>query len=217
MLLCLSFIATTYAVDRKYVIDSQQEKETTKKALLAQLAPLIVLREIGMPAEDASLFSDAYMNGAMVEGHEAQVDYNYRHAQRVLAALPSQYSNEFMRLTYQWVGPSALLRDEVADAVDLTLEQKRKVQEVFFEYSERIVPANRSDFSYQMTPEERRAYNTRSQQIVNDGDRELLNVLTPDQITKWKELLGAPSPALEEFRNYCDKYRYQEDMKPNNH
>ena len=207
LLLCLSLTTATYAGDRKYVIDSLKEKIIVKKALLSQLAPLIVLREIGMPAEDATLFSDAYRNAAMVEGHEAQVDYNYRHAQRVLADLPSQYSNEFMRLTYQWVGPSALLREEVADAVELTLEQKKKVQEVFFEYSERIVPANRSDFSYQMTPEERRAYNTRSQQIINDGDRELLDVLTPDQITKWKELLGAPSPALKEFRDYCDKNR----------
>ena len=207
LLLCLSLTVAAYAGDRKYVIDSQREKETVKKALLATLAPLTVLREIGMPVTEATLFMRAHINGAMVEGHEAQVDYNYRHAQRVLADLPSQYSNEFMRLTYQWVGPSALLREEVANAVDLTLEQKRKVQEVYFEFSERIVPANRSDFSYQMTPEERRAYNTMSQKIKNDGDRELLDVLTPDQITKWKELLGAPSPALEEFRDYCDKYR----------
>lgn len=207
LLLYLSLTVAACAGDRKYVIDSPEEKIIAKKALLAQLAPLVVLREIGMPAEDATLFSDTYMNGAMVEGHEEQVDYNYRHAQRVLTALPAQYSNEFMRLTYQWVGPSALLREEVADAVDLTQEQQRKVQEVYYEFSERIVPANRPDFSYQMTPEERRAYNTRSQQIKNDGDRELLDVLTPDQITKWKELLGAPSPALKEFRDYCDKNR----------
>lgn len=216
LLLCISLTATAYADGRKYKIDNQQEKETTKKALLAQLAPLIILREIGMPHEEAKLFFETYHNSAMIEGHKAQVDYNYRHAQQVLAALPSQYRDEFMRLTYQWVGPSALLREEVAETVGLTLEQKKKLQEVFFEFSERFVPANRSDFSCQMTPEDRRDYRIRSKEIRNDGDRELLGVLTPDQVDKWDQLLGAPSPSLEWFRNSCDQPRLKEDTKPNN-
>jgi len=200
LLLCISLTVAADAGDRKYAIDSQKEMETIKKALLAQLAPLIVLREMGMPIEDATRFMRDHINGAMVEGHEAQIDYNYRHAQRVLADLPTQYSNAFMRLTYQWVGPSSLLRKEVAQEIDLTLEQKKNVQSVYFDYVERMAPANRSDFSYQMTPDERGAYHERTKQIHSDRDRALLDVLTPNQLEIWNSMVGENSPALESFR-----------------
>ena len=210
LLLCLSLTFATYADDRKYSIISEKDRDSVQKALLADIAPLLpqVMIEIGMPREEVADFCNEHqIQPAMLISRDAQIEYNYQQAQRVLAAIPPQYVDNFNRLTYQWAGPISLLRTEVALALALTPDQQEKVKSVCYDYYERLAPANRSDFSYQMTKEERAKYNEVTRQIESQRDLALLALLTPDQLNIWKLIIGETSAALANFREYRDSSR----------
>jgi hypothetical protein len=181
--------------------------EYAKKDLLAKLAPLLpnVLIEIGMEQDQAIKICEKYQSFTRVEGHYAQIDYNLEQAQKILSDLPPQFRSEFMRLTYQWVGPSSLLRDEVSEKLLLSRDQRSNVQTVYLDYAEQLAPANRPDFHYKVSTEEEYKYHRRTLEIENKRDIDLLSILTPQQRFAWDNLLGTPSKALANFRDYCEE------------
>ena len=208
-LLFLSLVLTsaTYGEEREH--SSIHKIELAKKQLLANLAPLLpgALTETGMGSEEASAFcKERQFRHILVEGGVAQTEYNYQQAQEILSSLPQQCRNEFMRLTYQWAGPSSLWRDEIAQKLGLTQEQRDKVQTVYLDFEEQLAPVNRADFRYDMSHEEKLQYDRRTQEIEHKRDNALLAILSQSQFDAWKVLIGKPSKALQEFRDYCARY-----------
>lgn len=169
-----------------------------------QVPPLFdVLRECGM--SDAEILAWNKARGpveVIVEGWEAQAESDAAEAEALLASLPVKARARFLRLTYQWVGPIALWRDEVARQLGLTPDQRRKVQRLCIDGAERLAPANRSDGcgSVSEDPEGNAAYNRFTEQICRSRDTALLGVLTPEQRKAWRRLLGKPSGALQQIR-----------------
>lgn len=139
----------------------------------------------------------------MVNTHRGQIDHDYARATEILAALPEGVRKKFLRLSYQWTGPSSLWRDEVAETLALSPDQKSRVGEILVDFLEKVAPANRTDFSYGMTPSQKTSYRARTIEIETERDRRLLDILTPDQRQAWQKLIGSPSKALQDFRDYC--------------
>ena len=210
--LTLGFLASASSGEgRKYRIQSEAELATARKAVLSELAPLLsgVLEEAGLPEKQVTDLCERFGNQTIVCGGDAQIEYNYARATEILAALPKDVHQKFLRLSYQWTGPSCLWRDEVVAALALEPAQQRQVEAIVIDYLEQLAPANRSDFSYDATAAQNAAYGRRTVEIEEERDRHLLDILTPAQRQAWQDLIGPPSKALRDFRDYCAKYNPQ--------
>jgi hypothetical protein len=205
----LGFLASAYSDEgRRFRIQSEEDLTIARKSVLRELAPLLpdVLREAGMRDDQASALCERFQNVTIVCGGNAQMEHDYARANEILAALPEKARRKFLRLSYQWTGPSSLWRDEVASALSLEPDQQRQIGEILVDFIERLAPANRPDFSYEMTAEQDAAYGRRTAEIEAERDRRLLEVLSPAQRKAWQELIGPKSKALQDFRDYCAKY-----------
>lgn len=194
---------------RKYTLDSQSEKEYADISLLSARAPLLqdALIECGMDRTEAQDFLQQHRSPmVLVEGAHAQAKHNLEQTKKVLGAMDDSIREKYRVLTYQWIGPKSLLLNDVSSELMITENQKRKLRSIYYDYFERLAPANRRDFHYGMTEDERKEYSRNTQTIEKHRDEELLNVLNDQQIEKWKNLLGQDSAALERFRAYCEKY-----------
>jgi hypothetical protein len=190
---------------RAYQLESAEDVAYARKQILSQLAPLLpsVLQESGVPESQIGPLCQRFENKGMVNTHRGQIDHDYARAAEILSALPEEVREKFLRLSCQWVGPSALWRDEVAARLVLEPDQMRRIGEVQVEFLERLAPANRPDFSYGMTDAEEKAFRRRTTEIELERDQSLLEILTPIQRQGWQDWIGPESKALREFREYC--------------
>ncbi len=138
----------------------------------------------------------------LVEGGEAQIDWDYAEAQKFLASLRPDIRSRFLSLTYQWVGPSVLWLPEVAQQVGLSEKQKKQIQAVYLGYLKKYRPWPAIPPTG-MIDRQKPQYDGRSQLPDIKRDDSLLRILTKDQLRRWRELSGAPSEALADFRRYC--------------
>ncbi|WP_146209408.1 hypothetical protein [Coraliomargarita sinensis] len=194
---------------RKYTLNSASEKRYADISLFSERAPILhdVLVECGMSISEAHVFIEQHKPSmVMVEGAHAQAMHNLEQTKKVLEVMDESIREEYSKLTYQWIGPRALLFSEVSSGLGLTESQISKLKSIYYDYFERLAPANRKDFRYGMTKGERKEYSTITKTIEEHRDEELMNVLDDQQIEKWKRLLGEGSEALERFRAYCGKH-----------
>lgn len=207
--LLLGLLASGFCGEaRPYRIESEVDVAYARKMVHARLAPMLprVLSEAGLPDGEASDFTTRFGNPVMVNTQVGQIDYDFTKATELLAALPKNVREKFLRLSYQWTGPSTLWRDEVAAALALTPDQSRQVAAIVTDSLEQLAPINRPDFSYGMTAEQDSAYRRRTAEIEAERDRRLLGVLSSRQQQAWLELIGPPSKALQNFRDYCAEF-----------
>lgn len=176
------------------------------KDLQSQLAPLLpeVLEEAGMAKDDALAFVKTVPPPALVEGWESQVQWNSERSASLLEKMPPEVREKFLILSYQWVGPSAILRDDVSAHLKVSPDQKEKIRLIYLAFQNRLAPVNRTDFSYGMTPEQTKNFQKASEALAADRDNKLLDVMDNQQQEAWRKLIGPPSPALKAFRIYCE-------------
>lgn len=179
-----------------------------RKMVHSQLTPMLpsVLREAGLSDDEARDFTKRFGNSVMVNTQRGQIEHDHARATEILTDLPEDVRRKYLRLVYQWTGPSTLWREEVAAALALTPDQSRQVAAVVIDFLEQSAPANRPDFSYEMTAAQDSAYRRRTAEIESERDRRLLAILNPGQREAWRELLGPPSKALQDFRDYCAEF-----------
>ena len=206
----LTCCALCYAEDKQKSAESSDAIEYALKALRSQLAPLLpgVLIEAGMVDDDAMAFSEKWQSrfGRLVDSGYAQIEWDLKLANEILSDLPIDIRKQYLVLSYQWVGPSAILRDEVAACLKITQRQKEQIQNIYIDFYERLAPKNRSDFSYSMNSSEKKRYIVVTQNLCLDRDKKMLDILEATQKAAWIKLLGSPSDALKQYRQYCDKY-----------
>lgn len=198
------------ANEKHYSVESSHDIEFAIKALKRQIAPLLitVLIEAGMSDPDATAFSEKWQSrsGRLVEGGDAQIEWDLKLANEILSDLPIDIRKQYLVLSYQWVGPSAILRDEVAACLKISQRQKEQIQNIYIDFYERLAPKNRSDFSYSMNSTEKKSYIVVTQNLCLYRDKKMLDILNATQKAAWNKLLGSPSDALKQYRQYCEKY-----------
>jgi len=178
------------------------------KDLESQLAPLLpeVLEESGMDRNAALAFVNSVPPPALVDGWENQVQWNSERSASLLEKMPPDVREKFLVLSYQWIGPSAILRDDVSTHLKVSPDQKEKIRLIYLEFQNRLAPVNRKDFSYGMTPEQTKNFQKASEDLAADRDHKILNVLDNQQRAAWRSLIGPPSPSLKTFRIYCQTH-----------
>lgn len=178
------------------------------KDLQSQLAPLLpdVLEESGMAKDAALAFVDSVPPPSLVEGWQSQVQWNSERSASLLEKMSPAVRKKFLILSYQWVGPSAILRDEVSTHLKVSPDQQEKIRLIYLEFQNRLAPVNRKDFSYGMTAEQTKNFQKASEALEADRDNKILDVLDDQQREAWRKLIGSPSPALESFRLYCETH-----------
>src|SRR5262249_52173016 len=117
---------------------------------------------------------------------QARLDLSKRHAEIVATILTKKQLRRAEQIYLQRIGPPlAFRRPQVAAALKLTDEQKEKMDLVRKEYSQELrelaQARGRGD-----------DWRQKGTELYKDHMEKLLNVLTPAQKTKWKQLLGEP-------------------------
>ena len=183
---------------RSFRLDNQRWIEYADMALLSERPPVsrLVIYECGMPWQDTNKFMEQHRpEWSLVEGAIPQVKYNLKQTNQLLAAMDKNVREEFLRFTYQWVGPRSILRPEVKERLRISNEQEEKLKAIYYDFFERLHVENRVDSSYGMSRKENDDYRAVSRQIEQIRDQEMLGVLSSPQLSEWFRLLG------EEFEN----------------
>lgn len=184
---------------RNFRLDNERWIEHANLALLAERAPFsrLLLYECGMSQQDATEFMKKHSpQWALVEGAIPQVKYDLEQTNQLLAAMDKDVRKEYLRFTYQWVGPRSILRPEVMKRLKISVEQQENLKAIYYEFFERLHVANRTDSGRGMSHEEEEDYQAVSHQIEKVRDREMLAVLSSEQRLEWLILLGEPSEVL---------------------
>jgi len=92
-------------------------------------------------------------------------------------------------LQLQAEGASALMRPDVAKELNLTDEQKGKINNIMQQYRQRQAQLWQPGGDPNA---DRQARFQQMQQLRQQMDKELLEVLTPEQQEQWKKMLGKP-------------------------
>ncbi|MCL6623944.1 MAG: hypothetical protein K6T17_04895 [Fimbriimonadales bacterium] len=100
----------------------------------------------------------------------------------------SQYAR-YRELLAQWLGAEALARKDYADEVGLTSDQRLKIQEIQRQAQQRLreelQAAREAGGDFQ-------AIRQKLEQIRVETRQQILNLLTPEQKTKWQQIQGKP-------------------------
>jgi hypothetical protein len=108
--------------------------------------------------------------------------------------LDTKQQKRFAQLEYQSMGVSgASQRKEVADALNITEDQRTKMREIQQAQFEELRNSGGAGFGPDATPEERAAMMKKFQDLQKAANEKIVTtVLTDAQKTKWKELIGEP-------------------------
>ncbi len=110
---------------------------------------------------------------------------NQRCEQNVNSVLKNDQTRRLQQITYQVYGPNAFARTEVVEKLKLTPEQRQKIKQIQETTHKQVrgnfePGGNREDAVKKRIDSVTRAWN------------QIMQVLTPDQKERWKEMTGAP-------------------------
>jgi len=110
----------------------------------------------------------------------------------VADVLDATQIKRFHQLELQQQGASAIARPDIAAALKLTDDQKKKVADIQEDANSQRRELFTGGNPMDMTQEERTAMFTKMQGLQKATDEKLAAVLTDAQKAQWKDMLGAP-------------------------
>jgi Spy/CpxP family protein refolding chaperone len=137
------------------------------------------------------VFQGGFQQMSPEEREKAMAKMEELQTKTVASILDQTQMKRFRQLELQRMGASALMRPSVAKELGLTSEQKSKMQEVQAQQREQMRDLFQGGFQ-QMSPEERQQAMQKIRENQEKANAAMLNVLTPQQKTKWAEMTGKP-------------------------
>lgn len=104
---------------------------------------------------------------------------------------PEQFKR-LRQIELQQQGAAALMRPEVAENLGLTAEQKEKLEQIGRSSMEKIGSLFQEGRDRERSEEERNQLREKGQQIRQEGEKEAMAVLTPEQKQKLRDMMGEP-------------------------
>jgi len=123
---------------------------------------------------------------AMAEIRTKTDELNKQSQGKIVKVLDEKQVKRLNQLVIQRDGPAAFTRAEVLTKLALTDDQKAQIKKI-----QDAVTANRPTFNFaDATPEERQAFFTKMQESRAKELKDVLGVLTSDQMKAWSDLTG---------------------------
>lgn len=120
--------------------------------------------------------------------------------QAVADILDSRQLHRFKQIELQQMGPSALGRKDVQDALHLSDAQRKSIQDIQQDAMTQMRNSMQGTDFRNMSQEERQQMRQRMETMRKATDEKLVAVLTGEQKAHWKELQGAPFHIVRENR-----------------
>ncbi|MBI3912206.1 MAG: hypothetical protein HY320_14910 [Armatimonadetes bacterium] len=123
------------------------------------------------------------------EEQRAKFEQLQQDAQKQVGALLTASQKKRLRqIEWQMAGADALLQEEVAGELKLTSEQRQKIQAIFRDGFQ-ATAGLRGQFQ---DPNQRQAAMQKMQELREQTSKKAFAVLTNAQLSKWKQIIGAP-------------------------
>ena len=126
--------------------------------------------------------------------------FGAEYQRRIDAILDDRQRKRLKQLDYQRGGARSLGRKDVAEALDLSADQRQRIQSTFEGEHEAMKAAAESiRTGTTMTPDQREEFGRKFREIRAQTDARVLAVLTERQERQWQSMQGAPFK-FPEFR-----------------
>ncbi|HZT40987.1 MAG TPA: hypothetical protein VFA07_02300 [Chthonomonadaceae bacterium] len=118
--------------------------------------------------------------------------------QAVADILDSRQLHRFRQIELQQMGPGALMRKDVQDALHLTASQRQSIDSIRTDAENQMRNSMQGVDPRNMSQEERQQMRQRFQSMQKATGEKMAAVLTGEQRAHWKQMLGTPFTIVRE-------------------